>query len=281
MRLGLLGIAMNLLKIKKFLAGFTVILLIVLMALIGPLIYQVNPGTLFSPNIPPSEEHPLGTDVRGADVLAQLFEGTKNSLYIGVIAALIAITIGLVIGSIAGFKGGLIDSALMLVTDTVLLIPTILLLMFIASLIQVRSFLIVAIIIGVTSWQWFAKAVRSYILSLKQREYIYMSRIAGLSDLRIIIEDIFPNLTAYTLTIFAQVMGHAIASEAGLSMLGVGTTQGTTLGILLFWAQQWGAITLGYWWSYIPPGAIIVAIYTAALLMVTGLDEYLNPRLRK
>lgn len=281
MRLGLLGIAMSLLKIKKFFAGFTVILLIVLMALIGPLIYQVNPGTLFSPNIPPSEEHPLGTDVRGADVLAQLFEGTKNSLYIGVIAALIAITIGLVIGSIAGFKGGLIDSALMLVTDTVLLIPTILLLMFIASLIQVRSFLIVAIIIGVTSWQWFAKAVRSYILSLKQREYIYMSRMAGLSDLRIIIEDIFPNLTAYTLTIFAQVMGHAIASEAGLSMLGIGTTQGTTLGILLFWAQQWGAITLGYWWSYIPPGAIIVAIYTAALLMVTGLDEYLNPRLRK
>lgn len=270
----------ELFKSKKFSIGFGIIVLIIFMMMIGPLVYKIDPFEPFSPNLPPSKEHPLGTDSRGYDVLAQLLSGIRNSLFIGVVASTIAIAIGLVIGSIAGFRGGLIDSALMAVSEIILMVPTLLLLIYVATLFEKRSFLLVASIIGITSWPGFSKAVRSYILSLKTREYVYMSRMAGLSDFRIILEDMLPGVLVYTIVSYAGITGAAMIAEASLSILAVGTTEGITLGIMLFWAQQYFALTQGFWWTFIPPGALIVMVAVSLLLIALSLDEILNPRLR-
>ena len=254
---------------------------IVIIGLMRPLIYTVDPRELFVMERPPSEEHPLGTDTRGRDVLAQLLVGIRGSLYIGVIAALIATTIGTIIGSMAGFKGGVLDSALTLLTDVILTLPTILILILIAAYFKARSPLLVALIIGITAWPWLAKAVRAQIMSLKQREFLYMSRMSGLSTFRLIVEDLLPNIASYIFMAFVLMMNGAMIAEAGLSMIGLGVTEGVTLGIMLFWAQMFDAVRRAMWWWFIPPGATLVALTTSLLIVVTALDEFFNPRLRE
>jgi peptide/nickel transport system permease protein len=245
------------------------------------MIYPVDPLSVVGPpERPPSSAYPLGTDNRGRDVLAQLIGGIKNSLYIGVIAALISLGIGVVIGAISGYKGGLTDSSLMLMTDVVLVLPSILIMMLVAAYLKERNPIFVSIIIGVTSWPWVARAVRAQMMSLKAREFVYMSRIAGLRDIRIIVEDLLPNMASYIFMAFVLLMSGAMIAEAGLSMIGLGVTKGISLGIILYWAQLFESVRRGLWWWFMPPGACLVALASSLLLMSTALDEYFSPRLK-
>lgn len=272
----------DLFKIKKLVISLCLLTVVVILGLFGPLIYPVDPDDMSNPpEEPPSSEYPLGTDSYGRDLLAQLLSGIRNSLYIGATAAAIALAIGVTIGAIAGFKGGVIDEILMMITHIVLLLPSILLMMLIAAYLRYRSPIIVSLIIGVTSWPWLARAVRSQTLSLKEREFIYASRMAGLSDIRIVIEDILPNMASYIFMAFVLLMSGAMLAEAGLSMIGLGVTRGTTLGRILFWAQMLEAIRRGLWWWFVPPGAVLVLITTSLMLISTALDEYFSPRLRE
>lgn len=271
----------DLFRIRQFTISLGVVLSIAVIGLVGPILYPKDPFSVFRPEQPPSLEHPLGTDTWGRDLLAQLLTGIRGSLYIGVVAGIIATIIGIIVGLIAGFKGGVLDSALMLVTNVILIIPTILLLILIAAYFKVRSLLLVALIIGVTSWPWLTISVRAQIMSLREREFMYMSRIAGLSSFRILIEDLLPNIASYTFMSFILMMGGAMIAEAGLSMIGLGSTSGVSLGLMLFWAEHFEAIRRGLWWWFIPPGAVLVVLTTALLTMVTALDEFFNPRLRE
>jgi peptide/nickel transport system permease protein len=271
----------DLLKIKKLDVSLGIFLGLVLLSLLGPMIYPVDPLSVVGPpERPPSSAYPLGTDNRGRDVLAQLIGGIKNSLYIGVIAALISLGIGVVIGAISGYKGGLTDSSLMLMTDVVLVLPSILIMMLVAAYLKERNPIFVSIIIGVTSWPWVARAVRAQMMSLKAREFVYMSRIAGLRDIRIIVEDLLPNMASYIFMAFVLLMSGAMIAEAGLSMIGLGVTKGISLGIILYWAQLFESVRRGLWWWFMPPGACLVALASSLLLMSTALDEYFSPRLK-
>jgi len=275
------SMVLQLFKIRKLVVSLATVAIIMMMGLVGPLLYPVDPlERAYAMERPPNPQNPLGTDTYGRDVLAQLLWGIRTSLYIGTTAALIALAIGTLIGAIAGVRGGLTDEILMSVTNIVIAMPSILLMMLIAAYFKYRDPIIVSIIIGVTSWPWVARAVRAQILSLKAREFVYFSKMAGYSDLRIAIEDLLPNLAAYIFMTFVLLMSGAMIAEAGLSMIGVGVTRGTSLGIMLYWAQMMEAVRRGLWWWFIPPGAVLVALATSLLTISTALDEYFSPRLR-
>ena len=271
----------DLLRIKKLDVSLAIFVGIMLTSVFGSMLYATKPLAIVGPSEQsPSAEFPLGTDSWGRDLLALLLTGTKNSLRIGVTAALISLTIGVVIGVIAGFKGGIIDSALMLVTDVILVLPSILIMMLVAAYMRERNPYYVSLIIGLTGWPWVARAIRSQMMSLKSREFMYLSKMAGLRDVRIIVEDLLPNMASYIAMAFVLLMSGAMIAEAGLSMIGLGVTKGVSLGIILYWAQMLESVRRGMWWWFGPPGAILVLLAASLLLISTALDEYFSPRLK-
>lgn len=271
----------DLLRIKKLDISLAIFIGIILIGLIGPLIYTVDPIALLGPrDSPPTDEFPLGTDTYGRDLLAQLLNGIKVSIYVGFTAASISLAIGVVIGVISGYKAGLVDEVLMVVTNVMLTLPSILLMMLVAAYLKERNMLYVALVIGITSWPWVARAVRAQIMSLKEREFVYMSRMSGLRDAKIAFADLLPNMASYIFMAFILLTSGAMLAEAGLSMIGLGITRGSSLGVILYWAQLMESVRRGLFWWFIPPGAILVALATSLLVMSTSLDEYFSPRLR-
>jgi peptide/nickel transport system permease protein len=265
----------------RFLISSALIAAVAVLAVFGPSWYPVSPVAIVGrAERPPSQEHPLGTDARGRDVLAQIVHGTRTSLFIGLLAAVTALTIGGLIGALAGFKRGFIDDVLMLLTNLMLAFPAILLLLLVAVFLPVRGPVVVALLLGFTAWPWLARAVRAQIMSLKEREFVALSRMAGLSDIRIALADLLPNMGSYMFMAFVLLMSGAMLAEAGLSMIGMGLTEGVSLGIMLFWAQMFEAVRRELYWWFIPPGAVLVALSTSLLVFSTALDEYFSPRLK-
>lgn len=267
---------------KKFIGAFSVFIIIVLMGILGPILYPKDP-TSFAGKMesPPSREFPLGTDTYGGDLLAKLLNGIRTSLYIGFLTAIISMVIGLLIGSISAVKGGVVDDILMSFTNIVLTIPNILLAILVATYLKVRSAEVVAILLGVLGWPWFARAIRAQLLSLINREYVYLSKLAGYTDLQLAFEDLIPGIATYALMAFILFINGGILGEAGLSLIGLGPTKGVSLGIILQWAVLMEAVRRGLWWWFIPPGLIIVALTSSLLIVTTTMDEVFNPRLRE
>ncbi len=254
---------------------------VVALGVVGPWVYPVDP---FSPSgkrtQPPSWEHPLGTDAHGRDVLAQLMHGIRTSLWIGVIAASIATPIGVLVGGISGYKRGVLDELLMASTNIVLAFPPILLLLLVTVFVPVRTRMVVALLIGLTSWPLLARAVRSQVMSLKERQFTFLARMAGLGDIKIVLVELLPNMMSYVFSSFVWLMSGAMLAEAGLSMIGMGVTADVSLGTMLFWAQMIDAVRRGLFWWFIPPGGILTIMSASLLLLATALDELFNPKLR-
>ncbi|MCS7110950.1 MAG: ABC transporter permease [Ignisphaera sp.] len=266
----------------RFLLGFAVFIVILMIGLVGPIIYTKDPTSFDGPTeSPPSLEYPLGTDTFGRDLMAQLIHGVRTSLYIGVITALIATSAGSLVGAVAGIKSGVIDEALTSVTNIVLSIPSVLLAILVASYFKVRSIELVAFLLGITSWPWYARAIRAQIKSLRERDFVYLSRMAGYSDLKLVVEDIFPNIASYMLMAFVSYVNTGVVGEAALSILGLGPSRSVSLGIILYWAASREAFRRGQWWWFIPPGVTIVGIISSLYAIATAVDEILNPKLRK
>jgi len=268
---------------KRFIAGLILFIIPFLLGVFGPIIYPKDPleeGACME--CPPSIEHPLGTDTFGRDILAQIMHGTLSSLYVGFLAASITMAIAVAVGSIAGIKGGSkLDEVLMAITNIFMIIPSILLAIIIAAFLRQRSLELVALVMAIPGWASWARAIRSAILSLREREFIYLSKMAGYSDIRIVFEDLVPNLATYIVVAIITCTSAAILGEAGLSFIGLGPTVGITLGKMLYWAMSVGAYRRGLWWWWIPPGAVIVMICVSIMLISTALDEILNPKLRR
>jgi len=228
---------------------------------------------------------PLGTDNFGRDVLTELVRATGVSLEIGFVAGIIATLIGLTLGLLAGYIGGLVDDAIMLITNLFTVIPTFVLLILISFSIgqDKRGAVTIAVVIGFTSWVWTARAVRSQVFSLRNRDHVNLSKLSGHSIAYIIIADILPYIASYVVMAFILQISSGILAEAGLSILGLGprTTEVPTLGLMMNWAMIYQAEILGKWWAYIPV-LVTIALATFSLnLMNTGLDQVFNPALRE
>jgi peptide/nickel transport system permease protein len=228
---------------------------------------------------------PLGTDNFGRDVLTELVSATHTSLEIGFVAGIIATLIGLTLGLLSGYVGGVVDDIIMFVTNMFTVIPSIVLLILISYSIsqEQRGAVTVAVVIGFTSWVWTARAVRSQVVSLRNRDHVNLSRLSGHSVVHIIVTDILPYIASYVVMALILQISSAILAEAGLSILGLGpkTTEVPTLGLMLNWAMIYQAELQGIWWAYVPVLLAIALIAFSMNLMNTGLDQLFNPALRE
>lgn len=227
---------------------------------------------------------PLGTDNFGRDVLKELVSACGTSIMIGVIAGAVATLIGLTFGLLAGYLGGIIDDLIMFITNIFTVIPSFVLLILISYSIgqEQRGAAVVAAVIGLTSWTWTARSVRSQVISLRNRDHVNLSKLSGHSLFRIIMTDILPYIASYVVMAFILQVSSGILSEAQLSLLGLGpkTTEVPTLGLMMNWAMLYSAHTNGSWWAYFPVILTITLISFSLNLMNTGLDQVFNPTLR-
>ena len=228
---------------------------------------------------------PLGTDNFGRDVLRQLVSATKASLLMGAVAGLIATAIGLLFGLLSGYVGGWVDDILMFIYNLFSVIPSIILLVLIANGIgqEQRGVMTIAIVIGMTSWVWTARSVRSQVMSLRNRDHVNLSKLSGHSLPKILLRDVAPYIASYVVMAFILQVSTAIIAEAGLSILGLGpkTTEQATLGIMMNWARNFGAPLSGAWWAFVPVVLVIALISFSLNLINTGMDQIFNPQLRE
>jgi peptide/nickel transport system permease protein len=270
-----------LLRSGKFLVGIGILVFFIVLAIVVSWL-RPNPKAMIDVAwLAPSSQRILGTDLFGRDVFSLFVNGVNMSIRIGVLAGIVATLLGVVVGAVAGYKGGATDELLMSITNIMLVIPTLALLIVIAAFLKIRNEMFLALIIGVTSWPWTARSIRSQTLSLKAREFIDLPRISGLSELEIIVQDVLPNMLSYVFMCFALQMANGILSETGLSMIGLGPTDIVSLGMMLRWALLWETVRLGKWWVFIPPTIAITLLTTSLLLVNTAMDEVFNPRMRK
>ena len=273
-----------LLKDKRGIAGFSITLMFVLMATIGPVILpydpSINPSLILAP---PSWEHPLGCDDQGRDQLRMLIAGSRSVLLISVTAAFFIITTGITVGMISGFMGGAIDSILMFIADVVLTIPGMILYTVLAAYIKrVSNPLILALILSLTAWGGLARGVRSQVLSLKEREFIEAAKTLGLSRRHIIFREILPNLMSYVaISFFWSVIG-SIMATVGLFYLGLVPLDQTNWGVMLNAAvQRGGTLDPQARMQLLVPMVTLILLQTGFIFLAAGMESIFNPRLRE
>lgn len=262
--------------------GLAVLLVFLLLALFGPILVS-SPGQVEKLDkllLPPSGNHWLGTDDMGKDVFSGLVEGARVSILVGVTATLMSMIIGAVIGISAGYYGGAIDAVLMRFTDIFLVIPWLPLMLVLAAMLGSNIWTII-FVIGVTSWAGTARIIRSQTLSCKERPYVERARAIGSGDLHIMTNHILPNVFPLIFANTVLVAAVAIISETTLSFLGMGDPTRASWGMMLHYAFETGATTLGAWWWIIPPGLCVVMVVLSFTYVGYALDEVFNPRLRR
>jgi peptide/nickel transport system permease protein len=265
-------------KNRLAVAGLCIISFIALTALLAPLISPYDPTAIDVYNVlaAPGSGHALGTDELGRDVLTRMLWGSRVSLTVGFVAVGISITIGIIIGSIAGFYGGRIDSVLMRFVDIMLCFPTFFLILAVIAVVE-QSISTIMIVIGFTSWMDVSRLVRAEILTLKERDFVQAARALGADDFRVIVRHILPNALSPVFVSATFGIAGAILTESGLSFLGLGVVPpDPSWGNILTSGKD--NITVAWWLSVFPGLAILVTVLSYNLVG-EGLRDALDPRL--
>lgn len=270
------------LRNNKLRIGVIIILFFLVLAFVGPLLSKHTLNDFIAPGAnPPSSEYWLGTTLYGQDVFTQFVYGLGSTFLVGIIGGGLATLIGMLVGFIGGYRGGLIDEILNALTNIVLVIPSFALLLIMVAYLKVRGIMIESLFIGLTTWPWAARAIRAQTFSLGSRDFVDLARLNGMKTLKVIFTEIAPNMMSYLFMTFILEFGGAILTAATLDFIGLGPTQGVSLGLMMNWATISGALLLGIWWWFVPPGGAITAIVGALYVMNVGLDEVFNPKLRE
>ncbi|HEX6932638.1 MAG TPA: ABC transporter permease [Streptosporangiaceae bacterium] len=268
------------LRNPKLIFGLSLELVFVLAAVLAPVISAHGTSTYFLAHEPPSASHWLGTDYFGHDVFAQLVYGLRTSFLVGALGALCASAVGMALGFIAGYRGGLIDDALQMVTNIMVMIPSLVLLIVIGAYLQTRGVLFEGVFIGLTTWPWVARAVRAQTFTLRTREFVDLARLSGKRSASIVIKDIAPNMASYLFLVVVLLFGSSMLLAASYDFLGLGPTNSISLGTMMNQSMLWSALALRMWWWFIPPGVVLTGMVFALLIANVGLDEVFNPKLR-
>jgi len=279
MKRGLVGILMG---NRKFIVGF-IIFIVILMG--GIILHQTIPFRYsrtgaFPPGLPPGTKNILGTDSLGRGIDVQLAEAVVNSIQIGLIAALIGTLVGAVIGFTSGYYGGIMDAVLRVLMDVFLSIPSLLFLILIASLMRGVTVQGMALIIALFAWPSPARQIRAQVLSLKERGFIDMAMLSGMSKMEIITRELVPHMFQWMSANFVNATLAAILAESGLSILGLGPQNEMTLGMMIYWALSYAAVFRGMWWWWGSTVFTLTSIFISLYLMHLGFDEVINPRMR-
>jgi peptide/nickel transport system permease protein len=259
--------------------GLAAVVLLALAALAAPLLTPYEPDAIvvshYTGPLGPAAAHPLGTDTLGRDVWARILYGARTSLVVGALATAISLTIGLTVGLVAGYFGGLVDATLMWLVDLVLTMPTLLLLIVLATVLP-PSLLTVPLVVGVVGWTTFARTVRGEVLSLREREYLLAARALGAGHGRMIVRHLLPGVLPGVVALAALGTSSAIMLDAGLSYLGLGVPLPTaSWGRMISEAQTYFAVAPRL---VVVPGVVISVAVVGFNLLGYGLIDRLGTR---
>ena len=230
----------------------------------------------------PSAEHPFGTDRQGRDLLATMVAGTPLTLRIGFIAGFLGVGIGAILGFVSAYYRGTLDTVIRGVVDIGLTVPGLLVLIIVA--VSLKKGLTVdqmAMIVASLAWLNPARTIRAQVLSLRERGYVEVARLSGMSGPEIIVKELMPNLLPYLAATLVNTVSSAILASVGLEVLGLGPIDSPTLGMTLYWVNFNAALINGWWWWWSAPLAIILVVFLGLFFLTVGLDEIANPRLRR
>ena len=272
------------LRRKSGIVGLLMLAAVIIPAVFAPWIapydpYEAVAATVDDVMAPPSREHLFGQDETGKDVLSAVIYGARISLTVGFAASLIIITLGSVVGMVAGYAGGRVDILLMRITDAVLVVPGLPLMLVIIA-VSGRNSTNVILVIGLLSWTYAARVVRAQVLSVKERQFILRARSIGVGHLGIMIRHILPQVIPVISAQAILDVSFAILTEATVSFLGLGDPTLISWGSMLNRAFLQGAVTRGAWWYLVPPGLALAWVTMALTLLGNTLQEIVNPRLR-
>jgi peptide/nickel transport system permease protein len=259
--------------------GAVLLLIIVAATVLGPMLMGVDPMEMVgAPMLPPGSEGALlGTDYLGRDLLAQIVQGGRATLAVGMVAALVSVFLGVTIGALAGYYGDWVDEALMRVIEFFQVMPTLLLAMVLVTLFG-PTLWTVALSLGVASWPATARLARGEFLRLKRQDYVLAERMSGARNARIIWRVILPNAMAPLMVSATLAIGVAVLYESGLAFLGLGDPNLMSWGLMIGNNRPY---VLTAWWTVTLPGAAIFLTVLAVSLVGDGLNDALNPRLRE
>src|SRR5215213_10235893 len=271
-----------LLRNPKSRLGLIMLAFVVIIALIAPLISVADPNgfDLLAARQAPSWSHLFGTTDQGSDIFSQVVLGARRSLLLGFIAALLATGIAATLGVTAAYVGGIVDDVINFLINVFLVIPAIPLLVVASGFLKSKGLATMAVVLAVVLWAFEARILRGQALSLKNRDFVYAAKTAGESTRRIVFAELMPNMISRIAAAFVLVFYIALLTDAGLEFLGLGDMTKTSWGVTLYWAQVNSTVLQGEWWPFFFPGAALAFTVLGLVLLLAGIDEVSNPRLR-
>ena len=267
-----------------FCLGFSLVCMVSLLAIFAPFIAPYDPNAINVDSSlsgifqPPSWEHWMGTDALGRDVFSRMLHGARVSLWVGFVSVGIACCIGVTLGLLAGYNGGLIDEAIMRMVDIMLCFPSFFLILAVIAFLE-PNLVNIMVIIGLTSWMGVARLVRAETLSLRERDFVAAAKLAGTKPWRILFRHILPNAMAPVLVSATLGIAGAILTESALSFLGLGMQPPmASWGNMLLEGKQ--ALGIAWWMSMFPGLAILLTVLGYNLLG-ESLRDIMDPRLSR
>jgi peptide/nickel transport system permease protein len=267
---------------RKSRVGMLMVASMVVFALIAPLISVAHPNefNLLAAKQAPSWHHLFGTTDQGSDIFSQVALGARRSLLLGFAAAVLATGLAATLGVTAAYSGGLVDDVINFFINVFLVIPAIPLLVVISGFMKNRGTWTMVFVLAAVLWAFEARILRGQALSLKNRDFVLAAKSSGESTRRIVFAELMPNMISRIAAGFVLVFYIALLVDAGLEFLGLGDMTGTSWGITLYWAQVNSTVLQGEWWPFFFPGAALAFTVLGLVLLLAGIDEISNPRLR-
>jgi peptide/nickel transport system ATP-binding protein len=262
--------------------GAIVLAAVILFSLVGNLFVDREDSLLgsYAPELEPSSENWLGTDLQGRDVFATLVYAAPQTLQVGALTGLISLALGAVLGVTAGFVGGRTDTGIRFFSDVMMAIPAIAFLMVFVARMQDPSVWVISLSIAGLSWPGAARGIRAQVLSLRERQYIAIARANGEREIEVLFREVMPNILPLLLAQFIGAVQGGIGTAMSLEVLGlVPTRRYLSLGLMLYWVRRMAGILRGMWWWWGPPIVLIALIFTGLLFLSSGMNVYVNPRL--
>jgi peptide/nickel transport system permease protein len=244
-----------------------------------PLEILFLPDGRLAASLPPGPEHYLGTTNLGRDIYSQLVLGTRSALMVGLAAAFVVVLIGTLVGLVAGFFGGVVDTVLMRAADIALGIPFLPFVIVLAGFLD-PSLWNVVLAMALLVWPSTARVIRSQVLTLRERTFVEAARVTGAGPLRILFVHVMPNVLPLSFVYASIAIGWAILTEASVSFLGFGDTDTVSWGFMLQDAYVSQALSRGWYYWFVPPGVCIILVVVAGFFISRGFEEVFFPRLR-
>lgn len=272
----------DLFKDYRFTFSFIVLVIILVLALlsfVSP--YDPTLWGVVTKNTKPSASHILGTDLNGQDIFWQATFAVRNSLIISLVSAFVSRVIAILVGMVAGYKGGTIDRVLMFFGDSLLVVPLFLIFVMISMMVREHmNLLVLGLMLAAFGWAWDARLIRSMVLSLREREFTSTAILSGTGTVKLVLKEYLPFTMPLIFSTLINNMSFAIGLEITLAILGLVNLSIPTLGTMLNWALFYQSILLGRWWWILTPVVLSLFMFIALYWLSVSISEYLDPRTR-